>query len=137
MPVGMKTLIVEDDFTCSLLLQEILKIYGQIDTAASGDQGFEAVKAAYEAGAPYDLVCLDIMMEDMNGQQALREIRCYEEARGIAPKAGVKVIMTTSLSDMKNIMFAYHSLCDGYLVKPIAKAKLLEELKKLNLLGSA
>lgn len=131
----MKTLIIEDDFTCSLLLQEILKAYGPVEAATNGDKGFEAVKAAYEIGAPFDLVCLDIMMEDMNGQQALREIRAYEEKRGIVSKTGVKVIMTTSLSDMKNIMLAYHGLCDGYLVKPIAKTKLLDELKRLKLIG--
>ena len=42
--------------------------------------------------------------------------------------------MTTALSDVKNVSIAYHSLCNGYLTKPIDKAKLLEVLRELKLI---
>jgi two-component system chemotaxis response regulator CheY len=131
----MKTLIVEDDFTCRLLLQELLKSYGVTHVAVNGKEAVAAVRGALEAGQPYDLVCLDIMMPEMDGQQALKEIRALEESRGILSPQGVKVVMTTAMGDMKNVFAAYASLCDGYLTKPIHGEKLLEELRKLALVA--
>ena len=126
----MKTLIVEDDFTSRLLLQELLKSYGPTHVAVNGKEAVEAVRSALEAGEPYNLICLDIMMPEMDGHQALREIRDMEEARGIITN-GSKIMMTTALGDVKNVNSAFYSLCDAYLTKPIHKAKLLEELAAL------
>ena len=132
----MKTLIVEDDFTSRLLLQELLKSYGPLHVAVNGKEAVEAAIAAREAGEPYDLICLDIMMPEMDGQEALRRIREQEEARNTLSSNGAKIVMTTALDDIKNVSAAYQSLCDGYLTKPIQKAKLLEELRKLELIPS-
>ena len=130
----MKTLIAEDDFTSRLIMQEILKIYGPCHIAVNGKEAVEAVRLALEAGEPYTLICLDIMMPGMDGQEALRQIRAQEEARGILSSNGAKIVMTTALNDMKNVSSAYGSLCDVYLTKPIQKAMLLEELRKLKLI---
>ncbi|MFZ4436919.1 MAG: response regulator [Syntrophales bacterium] len=131
----MKTLIVEDDFTSGLYLQEILKKYGPTKIALNGKEAVEAVQAAVEAGEPYDLVTLDIMMPEMDGQTALKEIRRVEEAGGIASIFGVKVIMTTALDDSKNILASFKGQCDVYLTKPVDKSKLLESLKKFGLIS--
>ena len=126
----MKTLIVEDDKTSHLLLKEILKPFGPSQSAGNGREAVEALRAALESGEPFDLVCLDIMMPEMDGQQALQEIRALEEAQG---SSGAKIIMTTALDDPKNVITAFSGLADAYLVKPIDKARLLEELRKLKL----
>jgi two-component system chemotaxis response regulator CheY len=130
----MKTLIVEDDFTSRLLLQELLKSYGPSHIAVNGEEAVEAVNTALEAGEHYDLICLDIMMPKMDGHEALRIFRDQEEARGIRSSEGAKILMTTALSDIQSVMEAYRNLCDGYLTKPIEKAKLLEELRNLKLI---
>jgi len=129
----MKTLIVEDDFTGRLLLQQILKDYGSSDTAVNGVEAVNAMSIALEAGDPYDLICLDIMMPEMDGHSALRELRMLEEIRNIAPSKRAKIIMTTALASMKDVMAAYHGMCDGYMVKPIEKAKFIRELHNLGL----
>ena len=131
----MKTLIVEDDFTNRLLLQELLKSYGLCHVAVDGKEGADAALLALDAGEPYDLICLDIMMPEMDGQEALREIRDNEEARGVLSTKGSKIIMTTALGDVKSVNAAFTSLCDGYLTKPINKEKLVEELRKLKLVS--
>jgi two-component system chemotaxis response regulator CheY len=118
----MKTLIVEDDFTSRLLLQEILKNFGHIDLAVNGVEAVDAMSNALEAGDPYDLICLDIMMPEMDGRSALRELRMLEEIRDIPPSRRTKIIMTTALASMTDVMAAYNDMCDGYLVKPIEKA---------------
>lgn len=87
-----------------------------------------------DEGEPYDLICMDIMMPEMDGQDALKQIRQMEEENGIFSSEGVKVIMTTALDDIKNINNAFHHLCDGYLTKPINKDALLENLHTLGLI---
>ena len=131
----MKTLIVEDDFTSRLLLQEFLKSYGPSHIAVNGKEAVDAVSAMLEANEPYDLICLDIMMPGIDGQQALREIRLMEKAKGIAGPDHVKIIMTTALGDRANVIKASQQQCDCFLVKPIQKAKLMEELRKLALIA--
>jgi two-component system chemotaxis response regulator CheY len=130
----MRTLIAEDDHTSQVLLQEILKPYGAPTVAGTGKEALEAVRRALDAGQPYDLICLDIMMPELNGQDALRAIRSLEKEKGIAADKRAKIVMTTALKDPKNIIAAHQSLCDAYLVKPIDKAKLLENLETLKLI---
>ena len=125
----MNTLIVEDDFTSRLLLQTLLSRYGECHIAVNGREAVEAFRSAKERGRSYDLICMDIMMPEMDGQAALREIRAQEEAVGIFSTRGVKVIMTTALNDPRNVMAAFHGLCDAYLFKPIETLKLLEQLR--------
>jgi two-component system chemotaxis response regulator CheY len=129
----MKTLIVEDDLVSRQLLQEYLVVYGSINTASNGKEAIEAVRLALEANEPYDLICLDIMMPEMDGHETLKEIRLLEEKKGIAASNRVKIVMTTALSDKANVIKASHYRCDCYLVKPYSKAKLLQELRNLKL----
>ncbi len=129
----MKTLIVEDDLSTSLLLQEILKDYGPCDAATNGVEALERFELALKEGEPYHLICMDIMMPEMDGQEALKMIRDQEELYGILPSKGAKIIMITALDDLKNVFKAYYNLADSYLVKPINKEKLLIELRKLGL----
>ena len=130
----MKILIAEDEITSRLFLQGLLKSYGPSYIAANGKEAVEAVRLALEAGEPYDLICLDIMMPGIDGLQALRVIRLMEKAKGIAGPDRVKIIMTTALADRANISKAIQQQCDCFLVKPIQKAKLMEELRKLALI---
>lgn len=129
----MKTLIVEDDFTSRLLMQELLKPYGPAHVAINGQEAVAAARAAREAGEPYDLICLDIMMPEMDGQTALRGIRGDEESRGIQSCDGAKIVMTTALTDLRHVDAAFYGLCDAYLTKPIEKAKLIATLADLGL----
>ena len=131
----MKTLIVEDDFTCRLLLQEMLKEYGPVHVAVYGKEALDAIRSGLDSQEPYDLVCMDIMMPEMDGQQAVSAIRSMEESRGIIYTDGTKIVLVTALGDMKNVSFAFGRLCDSDLVKPIDKNALLVELRKLELIS--
>lgn len=133
----MKTLIVEDDFVSRLLMQELLRVYGQCDVAVNGKEAIVAVASSLEAGTPYDLICMDIMMPEMDGQEALKEVRRLEEKHGREPGQGARVFMTTALRDRQSVMQAFREQCDGYLVKPIEKAKLLGYLRQLGLISDA
>jgi len=130
----MRTLIVEDDFTSRLLLQSVLNGYGECHIAVNGREAVEAFRAAQASGEPYDLICMDIMMPEMDGQAAVREIRALEEAGGTLSSHGVKIIMTTALDDVKSVVQSFKALCDAYLFKPIDTADLLGRIKDLHLI---
>jgi len=126
----MRTLIVEDDFTSRLLLQAFLSRYGECHIAVNGKEALTAFRAAQESGQRYDLICMDIMMPEMDGQTAVKEIRALEEAGGTLSTQGVKIIMTTALDDVKNVVESFKSLCDAYVFKPIDTGKLLAHLRE-------
>lgn len=130
----MKSLVVEDEFTSRLILQNILKNYGEVHIAVDGEEATEAVHLALEENAPYDLITLDVMMPKMTGYEALKAIRLMEVNHGIVPANGAKIIMSTALSDGKTIMSSFKEQCDGYLVKPLDRAKLDKYLEDFKLI---
>jgi two-component system, chemotaxis family, chemotaxis protein CheY len=130
----MKILIVEDDYVSSALLKAILTPYGQCDVASDGRMGVTMFCNALTSINSYTLVCLDIMLPELDGQDVLREIRRQEELKGIKGLDGVKIVMMTALSDHRNIMNAFTSQCEGYLIKPIRKDKVVKQLKDLGLI---
>lgn len=132
----MKCLIVEDDSTACELLQTYLSDYGDCFIAVDGNKAVKAFRKALKQGQPYDLICLDIMMPEMDGHDALKAIRRIEQKQGIYGLDGVKVVMITALGDSKNVMGAFRTGCEAYIVKPMKKEKLLEEIEKLGLIVS-
>jgi two-component system chemotaxis response regulator CheY len=130
----MKTLVVEDDFTSRLFLQELLSEYGECHIALNGKEAVEAFRAARAAKHGYNLICMDVMMPEMDGHAALQEIRAIEKDDGVLPNYAVTIVMTTALDDPKNVMQAYESACDAYVLKPIDTSKLLDYLKSLRLI---
>ena len=130
----MKTLIVEDDVTSRVTLLGFLRRYGPAHMADNGREAVEAVRTALALGQHYELICLDILMPEMDGLQALAEIRHLEEAAGIAGPDRAKIIMTTSVADEASIMKAREWHCDYFIVKPVQKEKLLDQLRRMGLI---
>lgn len=129
----MRTLIAEDDFTSRLLLQAFLSRYGECHVAINGKEAVEAFRLSLKNGRRYNLICMDIMMPEMDGQTAVQEIRGLEEGAGILSTSGAKIIMITALDDVKNVVQSFKSLCDAYIFKPVEIAPLLNHLKLLKL----
>ena len=131
----MKILIVEDEFISRTLLSEMLSDYGVCHIATDGREAVEVLERSFTDKEQYDLVCLDIMMPEMNGQEVLSEIRRMEDEYGIGGNEATKVIMTTALDDSQNIIRAFtEGRCEAYLTKPIEKDKLFGQLKDLKLI---
>jgi two-component system chemotaxis response regulator CheY len=133
----MKILIVEDDPVSSTLLAAILAPFGTSDVAADGITGLTSFVSALIKKEPYDLVCLDIMLPGLEGQGVLKQIREWEAKSNIHGLDGVKIIMITALGDSKNILQAFKSQCEGYIVKPIRKSKVIDQLNALGLVPAA
>lgn len=125
----MKALVVDDDFSNRLLLQRFLSELGEVNIAVDGEEAVEAVRLALSTREPYQLICLDILMPQMDGQQTLKVIRELEERHGLTGSHHCKVVMTSALGDKDNVLAAFREQADAYLVKPVQKPRLLETVR--------
>lgn len=130
----MRILVADDDSVTRKVLTSLLSEIGNCDIAENGEEAVALVTQAMEESNPYKLICMDIMMPGMNGQDTLQEIRKLEEDKEVSQLDRTNVFMITALSDAENVMQAFGERCDAYLVKPIDKTKLFEELTSKNLI---
>jgi CheY-like chemotaxis protein len=83
-----KVLIIDDSEFYRKVWSEGLMVKGfKVETAETGKEGLEKMLAA-----PPQLIILDLVMPDMNGEEVLKEMRKHEDVRNIP------VIMLTSIS---------------------------------------
>lgn len=133
----MKILIVEDESGSRTVLQRFLEPYGKCHIAVDGAEAMECFNRAIGDGAPFDLICLDIRMPKIDGLEVLRRLRKSEQERGIRPLEGTKVIMTTQADEPSDVLGAFKSGCEAYVIKPIDRQTLLREIQKLGLIPSS
>ena len=130
----MKILLVDDDFCNRRLLQKILCPYGDIDHASDGKDALVAIELSLDEKQPYDLVLLDIFMPEVNGLKTLQNIRKYERDSKMSSDQGSKIIMVSTSQESDHMKSAFKNGCESYLIKPITKKRVIEELMKLELI---
>lgn len=130
---SIRILILEDDPTSGTLLTNFLTPHGNCDLVTDGKRAVEFFQKAIRAHARYNLVLVDIMVPETLGHDVVRLIREVERKEGIPYENKAKVIVTSALSDPENIIEAFKANCDSYLIKPIRKAKLINEIKTLGI----
>jgi two-component system chemotaxis response regulator CheY len=130
-PGTLNILIVDDDAASRELMGVLLSDYGRCSYAANGAEAIEVVAQSLNDKEPFDLICLDIMMPEVDGLEALKAIRQLEQEKCLPAADSAKVLMTTTASQVSKTMQAFHHGCSGYLVKPISKENLAKEISKL------
>jgi CheY-like chemotaxis protein len=122
-------LLAEDNAVNRKVASALLQRQGHTITVA--ENGRLALDAWREG--TFDLILMDIMMPEMDGYEATRQIRSAEHQAG-APggtPAHIPIIAMTA-----NAMQGDQELClasgmDGYVSKPIAKALLYQEIERV------
>lgn len=133
----MRCLIVEDEDFGREMLKCLLSEYSEgIDTARNGAEAMQLFEMALRDNQPYQLICLDIMMPVMDGQEALKKMRHLEKEAAIPNDQAAIIIMTTALDSLQEIEKAiWEGECNDYLVKPIAQADLVALMHKYKLIN--
>ncbi|MBJ6725415.1 response regulator [Geomesophilobacter sediminis] len=130
----MKTLIVDDSFLVREILKDTLSPLGECDITVNGREAVLAFQRGLVKKEPYDLICMDVKMPEMDGNEALRQIREIERDCGIANTKEVKVIMITAVEDPKSVIDSfYNGGATSYLTKPFDDTMVMEEIEKLGL----
>lgn len=121
---GRRILLVEDNELNQEIAVEILKGVGlEIDTA---DNGQIACDTLLEKGAGYyDLVLMDVQMPVMDGYEATRTIRAFEDKA----LADIPIIAMTANAFAEDKQNAESAGMNGHVAKPINVPLLLETIK--------
>lgn len=131
----MKCLIAEDHLLSRRILKELLSSQFDCDIAVNGQEAIDSFVLAHESKRPYDVIFMDIMMPVVDGLEALIAIRTIERKMEIPHGLAVKVIMTTALDDPHTVVKSFNECeADSYIVKPLSRHKLANELRKLKLI---
>jgi len=105
MPI--KTLIVDDDPAHLSMLQTLLRDWGhQTETAHDGSLAVQKIKQN-----PFDLVLMDVRMAEVDGIEALQQIKDYNPA--------IPVLIITAYSSVNNAVAALKAGAYDYLTKPL------------------
>jgi len=130
-----RCLVVDDDELGRELICHYLEGIAVCDMAEDGLKAVDLFRSAFEGGQPYNLIILDIVMPEMDGHTAAKEIRLIEKEWGVSIHEGVTVIVLSSLNTPDAVINAYLSARSAaHLVKPVQPEKLLETLSKMGLL---
>lgn len=114
-----KVMIVDDNDLMRTLLRGMLRgeEYLVIGEARNGLQAVEAVQRL----SP-DIVCLDVMMPEMDGLEALQVMK---QAR-----PDLVVVMITGNPSVENVQESLQGGAAGFIVKPFNTAKVLDTLRR-------
>ena len=116
-------LVAEDAEDNRLLIEMFLKKASyQLDYAKDGKQTVEKVKEK-----PYDLILMDMNMPILDGFQATKQIRKWEQENSRRP-IGIIALTANALKESRGQCL--EAGCDDYLMKPIKKAILMEKIKE-------
>ncbi|WP_040299548.1 response regulator [Arcticibacter svalbardensis] len=126
-PLTGNILLVEDNEINRFVVNKLLSTWGiHVEFAENGQVAVEKVTSR-----PYDVILMDVHMPVMDGFDAARSIRSYNQGQF---KSLPIIALTASVmqNDLDEIML---SGMDGYIIKPFVQAEL--RLKISNLLKEA
>ena len=124
-----KILLVEDELTSRKTLNLFLHPLGEVDIAVNGNKAITAVKKAIENNQPYELIFLDIIMPELDGIATLKKIRQLETQNSLNDRTRSKIIMTSANTDKDVILKSAQAGCTSYLIKPIDRTRLYNEIR--------
>jgi DNA-binding response OmpR family regulator len=114
-----KILIVEDEEQIAEMVKEGLEMdHHQVDLAHNGRDGLLLAREQ-----EYDGIVLDLLLPELNGVEACREIR------GL--KVSTPIIMLTACDTTSDRIKGLNAGADDYLVKPFALNELLARVRAL------
>ena len=117
---GAKVLLAEDEYINRVLIETILKQLGvDVTSVTNGRQAVAEV-----CGGQYQLVLMDVQMDDVDGLEATRRIRKYESTHG----GHVSIIALTALAMSGDREKCLQAGMDDYLPKPVQRNGLVSVL---------
>ena len=118
-----RILVVDDLPVIRLLLKEQLTEAGMVcDVAASGEEALMKMRQAATEGRPYDIVVIDYLMPQMNGEMLARAIKDEKALESAC------LIMLTAAGNAENYeKFAMRGF-SAYMIKPVSNHTLVETL---------
>ena len=113
-------LICDDAAFMRMMIKDILTKNGY-NVAGEAENGMKAVEKFKEVNP--DLVLMDITMPEMDGIQALKEIKKLD--------GGAKVIMCSAMGQQAMVIESIQAGAKDFIVKPFQAERVIEAVKKV------
>ena len=117
----MRVLVVDDNHTnLQILRNQVAAWKMQVDSAASGDEALDRLRAAVGEDQPYDVALLDVQMPEMDGFTLAAAIKADPAL------ASTRLIMLTSMGHILSSAELKRLGIEAYLVKPVKQSRLFD-----------
>lgn len=113
-------LIVDDAAFMRMMIKDILSKNGY-EVAGEADNGARAVEK-YKELTP-DLVLMDITMPEMNGIDAVKNIKAIDP--------GAKIVMCSAMGQQAMVIESIQAGARDFIVKPFQADRVLEAVRKV------
>ncbi|MBW2439635.1 MAG: response regulator, partial [Deltaproteobacteria bacterium] len=124
---GMKVLVVDDNATSRVILQEMLESFTfEVACAASGQEGITELEGAAEA-KPFELIVMDWKMPGMDGIETSRRIKHHQGLDKIPP-----IILVTAYGGEEIRRQAEDAGLEGFLLKPVSASMLFDAIMQVS-----
>lgn len=118
---GVNVLIVDDNATNRMVVREMTSSWGLVPVeAVDGKDALATIEKAFKAGAPYQLVLLDLQMPGLDGFEVAERIKASPF------RADAEMILLTSVGQKGETRRCKELGISGYLVKPVKQTELLD-----------
>ena len=114
-------LVAEDNYELSVMIEDELSVYFEVEKVGNGADALEVLKAAAGGDAPFDLLVSDVMMPQMNGIELVRRIRADKEL------TGMPIILLTALTGEAQQQKGIGAGADAYIEKPFSIKTLITQ----------
>jgi PAS domain S-box-containing protein len=126
---GLSVLVAEDNEINALLMRSLLTRLGHHAViTTNGEEALESWLSAKSAGAPYDLVLMDIQMPQLDGIETTKRIRSLEAGQ---PGRQTPILALTANTLVEDRYACFEAGMDGFLIKPLDREKLADALAGL------
>jgi two-component system chemotaxis response regulator CheY len=120
--VATRVLLIDDSRAAQHIFQRYLENSAGFELVGAASDGAEGIRL-FSALKP-DVVCLDILMPDMDGIQVLRTLMSLDDS--------VKVLIVTSMgNDADRLMEFLRAGAASVLSKPFDAATLVDQLRRV------
>lgn len=115
-----RVLIVDDAAFMRMMIKDILTKNGY-EVAGEADNGLKAIDK-YKEITP-DLVLMDITMPEMNGIDAVKNIKAIDP--------GAKIVMCSAMGQQAMVIESIQAGARDFIVKPFQADRVLEAVRKV------
>ena len=120
---GMPVLIVDDNFTNRILLQEMTTSWGLVPTiTANGKEAIDRFNKSFASGRAFRLILLDMQMPELDGFEVAKMIK------DAPPGEDVRIILLSSSGQRGDADRCKEIGISGYLPKPIKQSDLYDAI---------
>ncbi len=126
-----RILVVDDEELGRKAMKKIFAGYGQCTSVSNGKDAVNVYRTALDEKKPFNLIILDISLEDISGLEVLKRIKEIENIENIGKEQQTTIVMATSHSEKETVVNCLQAGCKGYFIKPLKPEPVAKRLAEL------